>query len=98
MVGTANGIATSIQMLGIGICNIIVGRLMSANSSGCGPDTEVDYLPTMKFFLIMACCSVVLSGVLKLADACGTNRLRRGQRDTQRFGSISALYVTDMDD
>ena len=31
MVGRANGIATSMQMLGIGICNIVVGRLKDAN-------------------------------------------------------------------
>jgi apolipoprotein N-acyltransferase len=27
IVGTANGVATAVQMIGIGICNIVVGRL-----------------------------------------------------------------------
>lgn len=47
MVGRANGIATSMQMLGIGICNIIVGVLKDSNKKMgeyspecCGADTS----------------------------------------------------------
>ena len=64
-VGTANGIATSMQMLGIGICNIIVGAMYDANKQG--PDTPPDakgWEPIMLFFAAMSvgafACAVLL--------------------------------------
>lgn len=84
VVGTANGLATSLQMFGIGICNLIVGHLMSVNTTGCAESKEVDYKPTMMFFFGMGCVSVVLSVGLKVLDLRNGDRLWRGQRDKNR--------------
>ena len=33
-VGTAMGLTTSIQMIGIGISNVVVGQILSSNKAG----------------------------------------------------------------
>ena len=67
-VGTANGVATSIQMLGIGTCNILVGVLK--DSSG--------WTTVLYFFTFMGAASFVLTIVMAMVD---DGRLWEGQRD-----------------
>ena len=76
VVGSANGIATSVQMLGIGLCNIAVGKLMDAEKGSAKP-----YASLMVFFTVLGCVSVGLSVVLKCVDAVRGNKLYAGQRD-----------------
>eukprot|EP00605_Chrysophyceae_sp_TOSAG23-4_P002108 GSChrysophyteH1.ASY1.ANO1.2334.1 assembled CDS len=57
VVGRANGIATSMQMLGIGICNIIVGHCQGTN-----------YKPMLIFFTSMAGVALLLAIALKFID------------------------------
>jgi MFS family permease len=49
VVGTANGIATSVQMLGIGVCNLVTGAII--DSAG--------YSALMKMFLGFACAATL---------------------------------------
>ena len=80
-VGTANGIATSMQMLGIGICNIIVGAMYDANKQG--PDTPPDakgWEPIMLFFAAMSVGAFACAVLLKVRRTVnrlfiGVNRL-----------------------
>ncbi len=81
VVGTANGIATSIQMLGIGIVNLIVGQLMDRHTSKHG---DVDYAPTMNLFAALACVSLVGACGLKAVDAASGGRMHDGKRDEMR--------------
>ena len=79
VVGTANGLATSIQMLGIGISNIVVGVLMDKNTNA--KTNVVNYTPVLWFFTVMAIASVTLSVILKMIDSAGKKKLYRGKRD-----------------
>merc|ERR1712072_551589 len=61
-IGTANGVATSMQMLGIGVCNIIVGSLKDSYSQ-THPGRE-SYTGVMIFFLVLGVLSCVISVLL----------------------------------
>merc|ERR1711964_255638 len=79
--GTANGVATSLQMLGIGICNIVVGQLMDSNKIEHGDGhTDNNYVPVLTFFTFMGVVSAGLAVVLCVSDLMTTSELRRGQR------------------
>ena len=83
IIGTANGLATSMQMLGIGVCNIVVGRLMDENTDDATKVTN--YRPALLFFAGMACVSTLLSGVLLAVDqTSGGKQLMKGQRDKEK--------------
>jgi MFS family permease len=68
VVGTANGIATSVQMLGVGICNLATGAIVDA----------AGYPALMKMFLGFACVATLggetarpsLSRARKHSSAC----------------------------
>ena len=68
VVGTANGIATSVQMLGVGICNLATGAIVDA----------AGYPALMKMFLGFACVATLggetarssLSRARKHSPAC----------------------------
>jgi hypothetical protein len=55
VVGTANGIATSVQMLGVGLCNLATGAIVDV----------AGYPALMKMFLGFA-CAATLGGALQL--------------------------------
>ena len=78
-----NGLATSMQMFGIGICNIVVGRLMDQSTN---EKTKVtNYQPALIFFAGMACVSTFISVVLLFVDqTSGGKQLMKGQRDKKR--------------
>ena len=89
VVGTANGIATSVQMLGIGLCNIAVGKLLDA-----GKGSAKSYAPLLLFFTVLGFVSVGLSVLLKCIDAARGNRLYNGQRDKK----VQTASRVDRDD
>ena len=79
VVGTANGIATSVQMFGIGLCQLAVGRLMDANTV----DKVVNFGPTLTFFFVLAALSVGMAALLKCCDSAKGGKLYLGHRDTK---------------
>ncbi len=87
VVGTANGLATSVQMLGIGICNAVVGAIMDANGE--------NYKPLMLFFTGMSALSLACAVALKLRSG---GRLYEGARDRQRKALDQALLGSFDDD
>merc|ERR1711871_1617331 len=68
-VGTANGIATSMQMLGIGLCNIAVGVIKD----------KYGYTEVMWFFCGMGGLSFLVAILLNLCDTDGV--LKEGEID-----------------
>ena len=69
--GTANGVATSVQMFGIGCCNLLVGSLKDKYS----------WSMVLYFFTGMGAASFLLTlGMLFTDDG----RLWEGQRDRDR--------------
>lgn len=79
LVGTANGVATSMQMLGIGLCNIGVGAL----KDGYGAN---GYEAMCWFFLIMGSAASILAMSLLIADHAGRRVLFIGKRDKSSKG------------
>ena len=67
--GTANGVATSVQMLGIGICNIIVGKL----------GDNATFSTQMMFFFGLGCACVVTTTSMFCADT--EKKMYLGKRD-----------------
>jgi MFS family permease len=78
VVGTANGIATCVQMLGIGLCNLMVGYLMDSHKSKTG---KINYNPTLIFFTTLAALAVSFTILLKCCDTVKGGKLYKGQRD-----------------
>jgi len=70
--GTANGVATSIQMLGIGICNILVGRLRDTQS----------FSVTMDFFVGLGVASVACVLTMFVLDT--DQKMFKGKRDAEK--------------
>lgn len=65
--GTAMGLATSIQMIGIGISNLIVGQILGTKSS----DVKIPlwrWQQMMIFMLANTICCIITSVVLNLVD------------------------------
>jgi len=93
IVGTANGLATSMQMLGIGICNIVTGRLMDANTK----NKIVDYYPTLLFFASMSVVATIFAFVLMCVDKANGNKLHGGQRNSSRSPDRDPLLPSSVD-
>lgn len=89
VVGSANGIATCVQMLGIGLCDLAVGHLMDSNKSDGGK--KVNYNPTLSFFLVLSSGTVALSVLLKCLDTAKGGKLYKGQRDKNQENSDGIL-------
>lgn len=72
LIGTANGIATSIQMIGIALANMAVGALQDANP-GLYPGTKVHkYDYCIMFFAAMGVVAAGFSLLLNVIDSrCG---------------------------
>lgn len=83
VVGTANGLATSMQMLGIGLSSLAVGALMDSETD---KKTKVvkSYQPALTLFLAMAVASFCLSILLKVIDSIKGGKLYAGKRDELR--------------
>lgn len=78
LIGTANGVATSVQMIGIALANMAVGVLQDANSD-IYPGTEVhSYSYCMLFFAAAGGLACLLSMVLSCLDSRAGGALSRG--------------------
>jgi len=81
LVGTANGVATSVQMIGIALANMLVGSLQDA-SPETYPGTKVKtYTYCMAFFAGCASVASLLSLVINCMDSRSGGELNR--RKTQ---------------
>ena len=79
-VGIANGVATSIQMLGIGSSNLIVGAVQDANANVTGG--VHGYKAVMVFFLAMGATAFATSIVLFFVERRSRERVMHyGKRD-----------------
>merc|ERR1719336_423559 len=69
LIGTANGMATSTQMVGIALANMAVGSLQDSNPE-IYPGTNVhSYAYCLDFFMAMGVVATCLSLVLNVVDA-----------------------------
>ena len=84
VVGIANGIATCVQMFGIGVCNLVVGHLMDSNKASNG---KINYNPLLMFFTSLAAVAVGLTVLLKCCDTAKGGKLYAGQRDKKNDDS-----------
>jgi len=83
LVGTANGIATSLQMIGIALANMLVGILQDAGP-GYYPGTSVkSYSYCMIFFMASGLVATLLSLVLNYLDAQSGGILNRRPEPAQ---------------
>merc|ERR1711865_292811 len=96
VVGSANGIATCVQMLGIGLCNLAVGHLMDSNKSKI--TGKINYNPLLLFFTALAATAVGLTILLKCCDSVKGNKLYLGQRDKKNDGDNEDPYSNYEDD
>ncbi|KAM9488663.1 lysosomal dipeptide transporter MFSD1 [Clarias gariepinus] len=65
--GTAMGLATSVQMIGIGVCNLIVGEILGEKSS----DAKIPlwrWQRMMIFMLANTICCIITSTLLNIID------------------------------
>eukprot|EP00930_Biecheleria_cincta_P004518 TRINITY_DN10542_c0_g1_i1.p1 TRINITY_DN10542_c0_g1~~TRINITY_DN10542_c0_g1_i1.p1 ORF type:complete len:506 (-),score=60.11 TRINITY_DN10542_c0_g1_i1:315-1652(-) len=78
LIGTANGVATSVQMIGIALANMVVGVLQDANLD-IYPGTEVrSYSYCMVFFAGAGVLACLLSLVLSCLDSRAGGALSQG--------------------
>jgi MFS family permease len=73
--GTANGVATSVQMLGIGIANIVVGKL----------NDKATFTTQMMFFFGLGCACVFTTLSMFCADT--EKKMYLGKRDEDLKGN-----------
>ena len=94
-VGIANGIATSIQMLGIGISNLSVGAIQDANAHV--PGSVHGYKQVMLFFLGMGSASLVVAWILFLVERRSRERIMYyGKRDEKAsIGDETRQSITE---
>lgn len=79
LVGTANGVATSVQMIGIAVANLLVGTLQDAATTTY-PNTKVkSYSYCMVFFMVCGAAGSVLSLVMNVLDARSDGVLNAGK-------------------
>jgi Na+/melibiose symporter-like transporter len=95
VVGTANGIATCVQMLGIGLCNLAVGHFMDAHKDHV--TGKINYNATLMFFTTLAAVAVGLTVLLKCCDSARGGKLYLGQRDKKKGqdGNYTVEYEGD---
>uniref|UniRef100_A0A7S3DLR1 Lysosomal dipeptide transporter MFSD1 n=1 Tax=Palpitomonas bilix TaxID=652834 RepID=A0A7S3DLR1_9EUKA len=75
-VGTAIGIATSLQMVGIGLCNILVGQIQDQFATPENP-----YFNSMILFMVNGVISIVLAIALVGVDYKSGKILHRNKKD-----------------
>ncbi|CAK0867188.1 unnamed protein product [Prorocentrum cordatum] len=89
LVGTANGMATSVQMIGIALANMLVGVLQDA-SPEVYPGTQVKrYDYCMLFFIACGALASLLSLALNVLDARSGGELNGGKPARAAAPSVS---------
>lgn len=80
--GTASGVATSVQMIGVGVCNLIVGQILGNKIS----DVKIPvwrWQQVMIFMLANTICCVVVSGLLNIVDSRQDNILNKTTKHSE---------------
>ncbi|XP_078273642.1 lysosomal dipeptide transporter MFSD1 [Rhinoraja longicauda] len=80
--GTASGVATSVQMIGIGVCNLIVGQILGSKTS----DVKIPvwrWQQIMIFMLANTICCVVVSILLNIVDSRQDNILNKTTKHSE---------------
>ncbi|XP_051877488.1 major facilitator superfamily domain-containing protein 1-like [Pristis pectinata] len=80
--GTASGIATSVQMIGVGICNLIVGQILGSKFS----DLKIPvwrWRQMMIFMLANTICCLITSIILNIVDTRKGNVLNKTTKHSE---------------
>ncbi|XP_053550596.1 major facilitator superfamily domain-containing protein 1 [Bombina bombina] len=103
--GTAMGLATSVQMIGIGLSNLIVGRILGTKSSG---ETKIPlwrWQEMMIFMLANTIACIVTSGTLNIVDKKQggilnrtTKRTAASQQEAREESDRSPILSQDDDE
>lgn len=86
--GTAMGLATSIQMIGIGISNLVVGQILGTKSS----DVKIPvwrWQQMMIFMLANTICCIITSVILNIVDRRKDGILNKLTKRTGRPDQVS---------
>ncbi|XP_032896238.1 major facilitator superfamily domain-containing protein 1-like isoform X2 [Amblyraja radiata] len=80
--GTASGVTTSVQMIGVGVCNLIVGQILGSKFSD--PKIPVwRWRQVMIFMLANTICCVVVSVLLNIVDSRQDNTLNKTTKHSE---------------
>ncbi|XP_055507784.1 major facilitator superfamily domain-containing protein 1-like [Leucoraja erinacea] len=80
--GTASGVTTSVQMIGVGVCNLIVGQILGSKFS----DVKIPvwcWRQVMIFMLANTICCVVVSVLLNIVDSRQDNTLNKTTKHSE---------------
>ncbi|XP_050401661.2 major facilitator superfamily domain-containing protein 1 [Patella vulgata] len=100
-VGTAMGVTTSVQMIGIGISNLVVGEILGKNLTAVERLTRWKYVMIFLLGNTLACVATTLlmnitdkkrGGILNLSRK---QKLQKLHDVTESFNSESGTYDTD---
>ncbi|XP_014663317.1 PREDICTED: major facilitator superfamily domain-containing protein 1-like isoform X1 [Priapulus caudatus] len=92
-VGTAMGITTSIQMVGIGISNVIVGAILGKNETLSSEETLKRWKYVMIFLLGNTLLCVVTTLLLNINDKRKGGVLNRSRREKRRVDEVRRLHA-----
>ncbi|XP_072916534.1 lysosomal dipeptide transporter MFSD1-like isoform X3 [Hemitrygon akajei] len=100
--GTALGIATSVQMIGVGVCNLIVGRILGTKFSD--PKIPVWRWQWMLIFMLAnTICCFITSIILNIVDTRQGNTLNKttkqleATKEENQTASETSPLLTDRD-
>ncbi|XP_038059082.1 major facilitator superfamily domain-containing protein 1-like [Patiria miniata] len=98
-IGTAMGFATSVQMIGIGICNQVIGAILGNSNKPLPYEEKVQRWKYVMIFLFAnTCCCVVTAALLNISDKRKGRVLNQSRRQRlQRMASLTESLVTDDD-
>ncbi|KAK7099982.1 lysosomal dipeptide transporter MFSD1-like [Littorina saxatilis] len=86
-VGTAMGLTTSLQMIGIGICNLVVGQILGKKNSGSSVDEH--QLERWKYVIIFllanSLCCMAITVILNIVDKKRNGILNISRKQKRRM-------------
>ncbi|XP_061182017.1 major facilitator superfamily domain-containing protein 1-like [Saccostrea echinata] len=99
-VGTAMGLTTSIQMIGIGVSNLVVGQILGKNESLSDEETLKRWKYVMIFLLANSLACVTVTTFLNITDKRkgGILNISRKQRQQQELEKSVCESETKTDD
>ncbi|KFM74478.1 hypothetical protein X975_03861, partial [Stegodyphus mimosarum] len=93
--GTAMGIATSLQMIGVGCSNLIVGEILGKGDNLPSEEVLLRWKYVMIYLLANTLACVATSVALNFADAKKGGILNLSRRATKERGESEALVNPD---
>ncbi|XP_064624959.1 major facilitator superfamily domain-containing protein 1-like [Lineus longissimus] len=82
-IGTAMGLTTSVQMIGIGLCNLIVGELLGNGKNTSHDETLQNWKYVMIFLLCNTVACVLTTVLLNIVDRRKGGTLNQSRRQKQ---------------